>query len=638
MVLSTVKRLGLALLVTQALARVVPEHATIVDRTTAAATSYDFVIAGGGIAGLTVADRLTEDPSVNVLVVEAGPFDQGEDAVLVPGAYNPAAYLWPDLFTVPQEGLNNGVYFAICGRVVGGGSTVNAMIFIRGDQEDYAGWTALGNPGWTWADLLPYFEKSENFTFPSAQLAAQGNITWNAAVHGSAGPVQATYPDYFFPGSGNWFEAAQHAGIAPDTDPNDGSVRGVFWLPLAEDARTRTRSDARVNHYDRVIATRPNYHLLPETSVSRVLFSSAKRATGVQFVATDGTSSAPTTVNASKEVLVAAGGLHTPQLLQLSGIGPAALLAAFGIPVVSDLPGVGANFQDQPTIPMTYNLGARKSERQLTSPVTNNVSPNWGSLLNNATYDAEQYARYEANKTGPYTLVRTLSTNFAALALRDITPDYLAIIAQAAARNPLAYLPAGTDATVAAGYVAQRAVLLAQLAADAAVGGLHWNTDATNTLYTFKPFSRGTVAINSTSILDSPLIDYRTATDPTDLAIYTALLKKNRQVMAAPSMAALGPVEDAPFGTATVTSDAAIQAAIRSVMSPTNGHECCTAAMLPRALGGVVDSDLQVYGVTGLRVIDVSYWPFPVAGAPSATMYGTGEKIAAVIKAKYGLS
>ncbi|KJR82012.1 choline dehydrogenase [Sporothrix schenckii 1099-18] len=616
--------LGLVL-AAPALARVVPKHATLVDRATASSTTYDFVIAGGGIAGLTVADRLTEDPSVTVLVVEAGPLDRGEDAVRVPGAYNPGAYLWPNLFSVPQAGLNNGVYFAATARVVGGGSTVNAMIFLRGDKDDYAGWTALGNRGWAWDDLLPYFCKSENFTFPAAAFAAQNNISWTAHVHGTAGPVQATYPNYRFPGSGHWYEAAVHAGIAPDTDPNDGSVRGVFWLPLAEDATTRTRSDARANHYDRVAAARPNYHLLPGTTVSKVLFSAGKKATGVQLVATDASSTAPTTatVAASKEVLLAAGGLHTPQLLQLSGIGPQALLAQFGIPVVADLPGVGQNFQDQPTIPMTYNF-------------TNNVSPNWGSLLNNATYDAAQYARYESSKTGPYTLVRTLSTNFAALALQDITPDYQAIVAAARARNATAALPTGTDPTVAAGYVAQRAVLLQQLAGEAAVGGLHWNTDTASTLYAFKPLSRGTVAIASADVRDAPRIDYRTATDPTDLAVYAALLRKNRQLMAAPAMAALGPVETAPFGPGA-TSDAAVAAALVAALNPTNGHACCTAAMLPRRLGGVVDADLCVYGVTGLRVLDISFWPFPVAGAPSATMYAAGEKMAAVIKAKYGL-
>ncbi|OAA66786.1 Glucose-methanol-choline oxidoreductase [Niveomyces insectorum RCEF 264] len=603
--------------------RSVPRHATIVDRNTASGSTYDFVIAGGGIAGLTVADRLTEDPRVKVLVVEAGPFDQGEDAVLVPGAYNPGAYLWPNLFTVPQEGLNNGVYFAICGRVVGGGSTVNAMIYIRGGKEDYGDWCALGNPGWDWDDFLPYFKKSETFTFPDPHFAAQGNITWNASVHGTSGPVQATYPNYFFPGSGNWYSAVKHAGIQPDHDPNDGSVRGVFWLPLLEDAQNRTRNDARINHYQRVSARRPNYHLLPSTTVSRVLFRGTT-ATGVQYVPTGGGGGAATTVYASKEVLVAAGGIHTPQLLQLSGIGPKALLNQFNIPVVANLPGVGQNFQDQPTIPMTYTF-------------SNNVAPNWGSLINNATYDAEQLALYEATKTGPYTLVRTLSTNFAALALQDITDDYQTIVAAARARNPTAYLPAGTDPTVAAGYVAQRNRLLGQLQGSAAVGGLHWSTFDTNTLYTFKPFSRGTVAINSTDALANPLIDYRTATDPTDMDVYVALFKKNRAVMAAPTMAELGPGETAPFG-AGVQTDADIRAAILAALNPTNGHECCTAAMMPRALGGVVDTALRVYGVTGLRVIDISYWPFPVAGAPSATMYGTGEKIAALIKNTYGLS
>ncbi len=176
--------------------------------------------------------------------------------------------------------------------------------------------------------------------------------------------------------------------------------------------------------------------------------------------------------------------------------------------------------------------------------------------------------------------------------------------------------------------MAQRALLLAQFADGAsAVAGLHWNTDATNTLYTFKPLSRGTIAISSaTDALVDPLIDYRTATDPVDMAVYVALFKKNRQVMGAAAMAALGPSETAPFGAAVVT-DAQIAAAVRTAINPSNGHACCTAAMLPRLLGGVVDSENRVYGVTGLRVIDISFWPFPVAGAPSATMYGVSEKV-----------
>ena len=231
--------------------------------------------------------------------------------------------------------------------------------------------------------------------------------------------------------------------------------------------------------------------------------------------------------------------------------------------------------------------------------------------------------------------MRGLSTNFISLPLKDVTSSYLSIAAAAAARNPLASLPAGTDSTVAAGYVAQRALLLAQLADDVSVGGLHWSTGSAATLYALKPFSRGTVNINGTDPLANPIIDFRAATDPTDIAVNIALLRKMRAIFAAPPMAGLGPVETGAF--AGLTTDAQLEAAMRSVMSPTNGHECCTAAMMPRALGGVLDNQMRVYGVSRLRVIDISYWPFPISGAPSATMYATGEKIADVIKQAYGL-
>lgn len=143
-----------------------------------------------------------------------------------------------------------------------------------------------------------------------------------------------------------------HSGITPANDPNDGSSKGVFWLPIVEDARTRTRSYARINHYQRVIASRPNYHLLADTTVGKVLFR-GRTAIGVEYLPTAGGNT--TTVYASKEVLLAAGALHTPQILQLSGVGPSGLLSSLGITVVSNLPGVGQNFQDQPTIPVNYN-------------------------------------------------------------------------------------------------------------------------------------------------------------------------------------------------------------------------------------------------------------------------------------------
>lgn len=255
------------------------------------------------------------------------------------------------------------------------------------------------------------------------------------------------------------------------------------------------------------------------------------------------------------------------------------------------------------------------------------MEPNWNSLLENATYDAEQFALYNASHQGPYTITRTLSTNFISLPLQNLTSDYADIIDTA--RNvgdPSAFLPEDTDPTVVAGYTRQREIMLDQLKKDVSIGGLHWGTADTGTLYLFKPFSRGTVNINSTDPLANPLVDFRAATDPTDLDVAVALVRKAREIMDAPSMRVLGPTEVAPFGSGLQT-DEEIKEAVRQTFNPSNGHECCTAAMMPKDLGGVVDDQLKVYGVEGLRVADISFWPLPLNGAPSATVYATAEMV-----------
>ncbi|KAK0122040.1 hypothetical protein ONS95_010304 [Cadophora gregata] len=202
------------------------KYARVVDSKTAANTTYDFIIVGAGIGGLTVADRLTEKPNTSVLVVEYGPFDQGEDSVLVPGSYFPVPYFWPNIFSTPQRGLNNGTYFVPMGRVVGGGSTINAMFFLRCPAVDYNSWEELGNRGWGWEDLLPYFKKSETFTPPEAAFAKKYNITWDSSYHGNNGPVQASYAPYGYQSSANFWNAATDLGIAPRRDPNAETLLG----------------------------------------------------------------------------------------------------------------------------------------------------------------------------------------------------------------------------------------------------------------------------------------------------------------------------------------------------------------------------------------------------------------------------
>lgn len=248
-------------------------------------------------------------------------------------------------------------------------------------------------------------------------------------------------------------------------------------------------------------------------------------------------------------------------------------------------------------------------------------------MLENSTYDDEQFALYNASRQGPYTITRTLSTNFISLPLQNLTLKSADIID--AARNVSdigAFLPADTDPAVVAGYTRQREIMLDQLDNDVSVGGLHWGTANTGTLYLFKPFSRGTVSISSTDPLANPLVDFRAATDPTDLDVAVALVRKAREIMGAPSMRVLGPTEVAPFGP-VVQTDEEVKEAIRQTFNPSNGHECCTAAMMPKDLGGVVDDRLKVYGVEGLRVADISFWPMPLNGAPSATVYASAEMV-----------
>ncbi|TDZ22886.1 Dehydrogenase xptC [Colletotrichum orbiculare MAFF 240422] len=598
----------------------VPRFATVASRGTVAETEYDFVIAGGGVSGLTVADRLTEDPSINVLVIETGPFDKDEDSVLVPGAFFPVPYLWLGLNSSPQAALNNRSFAVPAGRVVGGGSVVNGMVYVRSGKTDYAAWEKLGAKGWGWDGLFPYFKKSENFTMPPQEFADVANISVIESAHGSDGPVRASYPNYFFPSAGNFWQAALDSGIAPSPDPNAGDhAVGLFNFPTLADATTRTRSHARLNHYSRVKESRPNYHILAEHTVSKILFE-GKRAVGLEYLPTAGGDKVQ--VRAKKEVLLAAGALHTPQLLQLSGVGGKKFLQSFGIDVVADLPGVGENFQDQ-------------GELQLPFSVPNNLFPNSGALDTNATYDAEQRALYDDKKEGAYTIVRTLSTNLVLPPLSNATSDWKSILATARKNKPLAHLDPRAPSSVQEGYKLQREELLTQLAGqDVGIGMIHWGTAESVTLYFLKPLSRGSVRISSTDPLAQPVIDFRTLSDPVDLDVAYALFKKSKEIMSRPSMRALGATLEEPYAQ---VDEAGFERLLRENMSPSNAHSCCTAAMMPKEKGGVVDTEMKVYGVKGLRVVDVSYWPMVLTAAPTATTYASGEKIADIIKKEYGL-
>lgn len=254
-----------------------------------------------------------------------------------------------DMTSEPQVNLRNRTIAVLAGKVVGGSSAVNAMMTVRGTAEDYDRWGSFfgNNSHWSWQGLLPYFKRALNFVPPNADVTESANITYDTSFWGNTSGVFAGWPSFQYPTSTVQAEAFMSMpGVEFVKDSGSGEP-GVYWYPTFMDPKLVLRSYARTGHYD---ATRENYHLVTGSKVTRILLNGTT-ATGVTFIPVGsvqplGGSGASTIVNARKEVIVAAGGLHSPQILQLSGIGPRQLLTSANISTVVDLPGVGQNFQD----------------------------------------------------------------------------------------------------------------------------------------------------------------------------------------------------------------------------------------------------------------------------------------------------
>ncbi|MEO5881026.1 MAG: GMC family oxidoreductase N-terminal domain-containing protein, partial [Caldimonas sp.] len=289
---------------------------------------FDYVIVGGGSAGCVLAARLSEDPEVTVCLLEAGPVDKSVlihcPAGLAVLAKNGAAN-WA-FQTVPQPGLNGRRGYQPRGKVLGGSSSVNAMIYLRGQPRDYDDWAAAGNPGWGWADVLPYFKRAEH------------NERGADAYHGTGGPLNVkdlTTPHRF---GGVFVEAGRQAGYAHNPDFNGASQEGVGVYQVTH--RNGERFSVAKGYLTPNLG-RPNLTVVTSALTRRVVFD-GRRATGVEVLVDDET----TVFLARREVLLSAGALQSPQLLMLSGIGPAEHLRALGIELRHDLPGVGANLHD----------------------------------------------------------------------------------------------------------------------------------------------------------------------------------------------------------------------------------------------------------------------------------------------------
>ncbi|KAK8098823.1 GMC oxidoreductase [Apiospora kogelbergensis] len=581
--------------------------------------AYDYIFVGGGTSALTVADRLTEDaPDLTVLVLEAGPFAD-------PASYLPVAGGGPSLtggsptqpvynFTsAPQENLDGQSYDIILGNMVGGSSGVNSMMNLRGSAEDYDRWGQLfenDEVGWNWEGILPYFKKALNFSPPPQEVADRFNITYDASYWGSESRVHAAWPTFQYPGLDPLVAAFDEMpGVEHVADSGAGGA-GVYWFPTLMDPIKHERSFALNGHYENL--DRPNYHIMAEATVRRIMLEGST-ATTVEFQT--GKDKGVSTTKAKKEIIMAAGAC--------SGIGPKKVLEAAGIETIIDLPGVGQNFQDHPTL-----------VTNITHKGLLDIHPNGFDIPNNSSFRDWALEAWETDRSGPFSL--GIENVAAWLPLTAVAPSLFESWAtELETQEHASYLPEDTHPTVAAGYAAQMQGLAAVMRSKDTVWTrfkVNGTLGPTNPILN-QPLSRGSVNIDAADPFGKPpVVNYRTLSNPVEIKILTEMLKWVRKYSFETSLKNLGPVESMPGPDVVTDEHIAKYLTHGGGALPSDYHPAGTTAMMPLELGGVVDQTLRVYGVKSLRIIDTGIMPnLPGANTCQPT-YGMAEKAADIIK------
>ncbi|KAF4928389.1 Dehydrogenase xptC [Colletotrichum fructicola] len=545
---------------------------------------YDFIVVGGGPAGLTVADRLSEDPKKTVLVIEYGRI--AVDDSFMPPFNIPAAEFLYNLTSVPQPNANNRVFPVPNGAVVGGGSAVNGQIFFRGSKEDHDNWSLLGNPGWDWDSVFPYYKKSHSFNPPPQHIQDEYGMTFDLSAYGNTTPIYMSMPGY----------------------------------------QAFNRSFSGLGHYQ-YIQPRQNYHLLPLHRGLEVNFEKqdlTQRAVSVQVKPRFG-DGATFDVKAKREIILSASATRTPIILQLSGIGPKKVVEEAGIKSLIDLPGVGWNLQDHSHTVSLYNF-------------TKDVWPTPTTIHTNATFRAEALAEYKAHNTGPFTSP-TISGGLL-LPARSFTGSHFANLSLQLGLQAVHkyYLPDGLNPSLIAGYILQHKILLKSFLSDKSAIFEHpFQGSPRGTSILLKPFSRGSVNINPKDPFGDPIFDYRLLSNPIDLEIHVRMQQYIRNHFAtSKTLSGLGPVELVPGKYRASDAEVKKWLVDEENLNASNGHSCGTASMMPRLLGGVVDSNLKVYGTSHLSIADTSIIPLLVGAHTQSTAYMIGEKAADLIKSRHG--